>query len=373
MKVSALVQSLLRYPSVTPEDAGAQEYLAGVLDELGLKATHLPFKNIKNLFARIGANGPHFCFAGHTDVVPPGDESAWTHPPFSGEISDGVVYGRGAVDMKGNIAAFIAALAQYLEKHGAPPGSVSLLITGDEEGEAVNGTVKVLEWMKEKHHIPDFCLVGEPTNPSKLGEQIKIGRRGSLTGRLTVKGTQGHVAYPHNADNPLPRLLAMLNALAEFEWDRGTEFFPPTNLEITTIDVGNKADNVIPGEGRAVFNVRFNDLWSAASLEKKIRALLGQFDCAYRLETSSNAESFITQPNAYTELVSGAVEDVTGMKPALTTEGGTSDARFIQNYCPVAEFGLINATAHQVDEHASVADLELLTDVYLKMLERFFV
>ncbi|NCC21271.1 MAG: succinyl-diaminopimelate desuccinylase [Alphaproteobacteria bacterium] len=372
LSATELARTLIRCRSVTPLDAGAQGYLDEVLSSLGLSCKRLPFGEISNLFARIGDEGPHFCFAGHTDVVPPGDESAWRYPPFAAEIEDGVLFGRGAVDMKGGIAAFVAAVAAFLDKHGAPNGSISLLITGDEEGEAVNGTVRVLEWMVENGHTPDVCLVGEPTNPSMLGEQIKIGRRGSLTGSITVKGRQGHVAYPHLADNPLPKLVALLERLSSHCFDEGTEFFPPTNLEIVTIDVGNKADNVIPSSGQARFNVRFNDKWTSSTLESEIRNCLDEEAIAYHLDTRAGAESFLTQPGEFTKLLAEAVADLTGMRPVFTTEGGTSDARFICKVCPVAEFGLINATAHHVDERIELKALERLAEIYLAVLEKYF-
>ncbi len=368
----AIAQHMIRFPSVTPEDAGVQDYLRGVLEPMGLACASLPFGAIKNLFARIGDSGPHLCFCGHTDVVPPGDEAAWRHPPFSATVEDGVLYGRGASDMKGNIAAFIAALAAYLAEHGAPKGSVSLLITGDEEAEARDGTVKVLDWMKANGQLADDYLVGEPSNPEALGDEIKIGRRGSLTGTLTVTGIQGHVAYPDRADNPLPRLVELLSALEAHIFDAGSAHFPATNLEITTIDVGNRADNVIPMKGAAKFNVRFNDRWTAAALEQEIRTRLDKCGVAYGLACTSNAESFLTRPGVFTGTVSGAVKDVTGRTPALTTGGGTSDARFISAYGPVVEFGLTNKTIHKVDEHVTVQDLLQLTQIYKKILENYF-
>lgn len=368
----ALTQALIRCASVTPEDAGAQQVLKDALGALGFTNHDVPFGDIKNLFSRLGDAGPHLCFCGHTDVVPAGDESRWLHPPFGAVIEDGVLYGRGTADMKGNIACFIAAVAAYIEKHGNPAGSLSLLITGDEEAAAVNGTVKVLPWMKENGHNPDAALVGEPTNPDTLGQEIKIGRRGSLTGTLTVTGTQGHTAYPQRANNPLPRLVRYLDALASHTFDNGTEFFQPTNLQITTIDVGNTASNVIPGKGSAVFNVRFSAAWSAATLEAQIRAVLNTVGTDYDLRCTSNAESFMTQPGPLSTAMQDAVTAVTGRTPALSTTGGTSDARFVQAYCPVVEFGLINATIHKTDEHVRVEDLRTLTAIYLRFLENYF-
>lgn len=367
-----LSQDLIRCPSVTPEDAGAQKVMIDALAPLGFTHETLQYEDITNFFARIGSKGPHFCYAGHTDVVPPGDEASWTYPPFAAEIHDGILYGRGASDMKSNNACFVSAAGRFLEKHGPPEGSLSLLITGDEEGPAINGTIRVLEWMKENGHVPDHALVGEPSNPKALGDEIKIGRRGSLNGYLTVTGRQGHVAYPKLADNPLPHMAKLLNVLCGLELDRGTDHFPPSNLELTTIDTGNSADNVIPEKATARFNVRFNDNWTAATLDRKLREILGSAGLPYELKTGSNAESFITRPGEFTALVQDAVQNITGRQPEMSTKGGTSDARFIHHYCPVVEFGLINASIHQTDEHASVADIEKLTDIYLLILERYF-
>ncbi len=370
--VTEIARGLIRCQSVTPHDAGAQKYLSDLLRTRGLECYDLAFGEISNLFARLGKGGPHLCFAGHTDVVPPGDEAAWTYPPFAAEIDKGRLYGRGAVDMKGGVAAFVAALFEFMDRYGSPAGSVSLLITGDEEGEAVNGTCKVLEWMADHGQIPDLAIVGEPTNPAKLGEQVKTGRRGSLSGYLTVQGVQGHVAYQHLADNPLPGLIRMLAVLDAFEWDHGNEWFPPTNLEITDIHVGNEAVNIIPASGSATFNIRFNDLWTSGMLEKQIRKILDQTGLDYELAIRVGAESFRTEPGPWAELLKQAVYQVSGTIPDLTTEGGTSDARFIHGYCPVLEYGLINATAHQVDEHIEIAALEGLKETYLRILERFF-
>ena len=368
----ALTQDLIRCASITPADAGAQAVLKQALERLGFTCRDLPFGNISNLLARYGNQGPHLCFCGHTDVVPPGDENAWSSPPFAAVVRDGKLIGRGSADMKGNIACFVAALSQFIARRGTIPGSVSLLITGDEEADAINGTVKVLEWMKDHQTLADVYLVGEPSNPDVLGEEIKIGRRGSLSGRIIVHGTQGHVAYPDRADNPLPRLITLLDRLTQHEFDQGAEFFPATNLEITSIDVANKVDNIIPAKGEARFNVRFNDTWTAASLEAKIRAILDTTGYAYELSTSSNATAFITKPGALTDLVSYAVTKVTGKKPRLSTGGGTSDARFAAAYGPVVEFGLINKTIHKVDEHVMIDDLHSLTAIYLQILEDYF-
>ena len=367
-----LAADLIRFPSVTPEDAGAQAYLRKILTEQGFACTDLSFAGIKNLFTRVGDTGPHFCFCGHTDVVPPGDAAAWTHPPFAGEVADGNLYGRGAVDMKGNIAAFIAAAASFLEAHRNFKGSLSLLITGDEEGLAINGTVKVLNWMNKNDCLADAYLVGEPSNPERLGDEIKIGRRGSLTGTLHVRGVQGHVAYPHLADNPLPRLVKLLGALQSRVFDAGSAHFPATNFEITTIDTGNAAGNIIPALATAKFNIRFNDRWNAGTLEAELRRTLDGCDTPYNLTCISNAESFVTRTGVFTAQMSQAVEEVTGRKPALTTGGGTSDARFIAPYGPVVEFGLINRTMHKVDEYAAVEDVQQLMKIYARMLEIYF-
>lgn len=370
-----LTKALISCRSVTPEDAGALVFLEEKMAALGFTCYRLPFgegaDKVQNLFARLGNGAPHFCYGGHTDVVPPGAEEKWTYGAFNPHIEDGVLYGRGASDMKGSVAAFVAAVAAYL-KDGAPNGSISLLITGDEEGPAVNGTVKVLEWMAANGHIPDVALVGEPTNPDHLGEQIKIGRRGSLSGRLGVDGKQGHVAYPHLAHNPLPRLVKMVDALCDFEFDQGTDYFLPTNLEVTTIDVGNTADNVIPDCGSAKFNIRFNDIWTSETLEAKIRDILNRCGGDYTLDTVCGAESFMTKPGAWSRLVRDAVHDVTGKRAAFTTTGGTSDARFMSRYCDVVEFGGVNASIHQIDENARVSDLRELALVFERVLRRYF-
>lgn len=372
--VITLTKDLIRCPSVTPKDEGAQVFLAHVLESIGFTVTHLPFEDVPNIFARLGNSGPHLCYAGHTDVVPAGADDQWTYGAFEPTVKDGILYGRGASDMKGSVAAFTAAVAAFINKHGAPNGSISMLITGDEEGEAINGTVKVLEWMTQNNQIPDVALVGEPTNPDHHGQEVKVGRRGSLTGTLKISGKQGHVAYQHLANNPMPPLVKALDALACYEFDQGTEFFAPTNLEITTIDVGNTADNVIPQSGKAVFNIRFNDRWNAKTLETKLHEIIQQAlgDRAYDLVTYSSAESFLTSDREWAKVVQAAVADVAGNVPALTTTGGTSDARFIQAYCPVVEYGVVNATIHQIDENTKVSDLEDLVQIYLHVLERYF-
>lgn len=374
----ALTKALITCPSVTPEDAGAQAILKGHLSAAGFTCHDLPFSGengearIENLFARIGSGGKHLCYAGHTDVVPAGAEDQWTYGPFTPHVQDGVLYGRGASDMKGSVAAFNAAACRFVQDYPDFDGSISLLITGDEEADAVNGTIKVLEWMKDNGHVPDVALVGEPTNPDHIGQEIKIGRRGSLNGHITVRGKQGHVAYQQLADNPLPRLITLLDALAGYRFDQGNEFFLPTNLEITTVDVGNTATNVIPASGKASFNIRFNDQWSKASLIAKIEELLKATGLDYDIVFEGNAESFITKPGPWSEIVAGAVEDIAGKRPAYTTTGGTSDARFIVNYCPVIECGAVNASIHQIDENAKVSDLNDLTRIYEEILKRYF-
>jgi len=373
----ALAQDLIRRPSVTPEDGGALGVLEEALKPLGFACQRLRFEEegtapVENLYARLGTAGPNFCFAGHTDVVPPGDRKAWSVDPFAAEIHNGKLYGRGAVDMKGAIAAFVAAVARDLDASGPPAGSISLLITGDEEGVAVNGTKKVLDWMRERGERIDACVVGEPTNPRSLGDMIKIGRRGSFTGYLTVYGAQGHVAYPHLADNPLPRLVRMLDAITRAPLDQGNEHFQPSNLEVTTIDVGNPANNVIPAQGTATFNIRFNDMHSAASLEAWVRETFDAVGGAYDLRCVCSGDSFLTPPGPLPETVADAVERVTGKRPEYSTTGGTSDARFIKDACPVVEFGLVGQTMHKVDEHVALDDLLRLTDIYGAIIRDVF-
>ncbi len=386
----ANLQSLIRCPSVTPAEGGALTALTAMLEPLGFAVTRVTAHeegtpDIENLYARLGSEAPHLMFAGHTDVVPVGDEAAWTHPPFAAEIADGELFGRGAVDMKGGIACFVAAIARHIEKHGMPKGSVSFLITGDEEGPAVNGTTKLLQWAADKGETWDACLVGEPTNPDMLGDMIKIGRRGSLSGRITVNGIQGHAAYPHLADNPVRVLLQMADALLDPPFDAGTVDFQPSNLEITSIDVGNPATNVIPAKAVASFNIRFNDSWTAESLQAEIHNRLDtaarrrkyragrrepvDFELAWRDRPS---HVFLTRDDKLIEALSGSVEAVTGRRPALSTSGGTSDARFIKDHCPVVEFGLVGKTMHMVDERVALADLETLTQIYLRFIEDWF-
>jgi len=370
----AVAQTLIRCKSVTPADDGALLDVERALAPLGFECHHLVFKEegtvpIGNLYARLGTGSPHLCFAGHTDVVPPGDQDAWSVDPFAGEIVDGQLYGRGAVDMKGAIGCFIAAVARLVKAAG-PAGSISLLITGDEEGPAINGTVKVLDWLKARGEVIDACVVGEPTNPETLGQMIKIGRRGSLSGFLKVLGTQGHVAYPHRADNPITQLAAMLRALSE-PLDEGTEHFPPSMLVPTTFDVGNTATNVIPGEARANFNIRFNDLHTPETLKGWLHEKLDAVGADYQLMTRCSGPAFLTEPGALTSLMQEVVREELGVTPELSTSGGTSDARFIKDVCPVIEFGLVGQTMHQVDERVALADLEGLTGVYHRLLRTY--
>ncbi len=376
----ALIRELLRCPSVTPADAGALGVLEGALKAAGFTCVRKVFSesgtpDIDNLFAKIGSGRPHIVFAGHTDVVPPGDAKRWRFDPFSGEIADGKIYGRGASDMKGGIAAFAAAAIDYVHAHGVPKGSISFLITGDEEGPSINGTVKLLDWAKAQGELFDHCIVGEPTNVGALGDMIKIGRRGSLNGHVYARGKQGHVAYPERAKNPVPAIARIATALASHEFDRGTEHFTPTNLEVTSIDVGNPTTNVIPAEARASFNVRFNDLWTPETLQARIREIVTGVAGDTPVEVSfmpCNARAFLTRPGDFTRLVAEAARDVTGRTPQLSTSGGTSDARFITRDCPVVEFGLLNETIHAVDENASLADIDALTAIYGRVLQRYF-
>jgi succinyl-diaminopimelate desuccinylase len=362
-------QSLIRCASVTPADGGAQDSLADMLSRLGFTVHRLRYGEIENIFARIGTGGPHICFAGHTDVVPVGAAN-WRSDPFGGEIRDGVLYGRGACDMKGAIAAFVSGVAQHLEQ-GERRGSISFLITGDEEGPATDGTVKVLEWMRANDQIPDFCLVGEPTCPVKLGDMVKIGRRGSVNMKIEVHGTQGHVAYPHRADNPIHRLIRTLDALTSAPVDAGTDWFEPSTLQVTSIDVGNGATNVIPSSARAALNIRFNDGHSGASLTAWVRATLARYAERFDLESSISGESFVTKPGPLVDILRNAIKAATGIDPKLDTGGGTSDARFIAHYCPVAEFGLVGATMHQTDECVPVAELRDLARIYRAVIAAF--
>jgi succinyl-diaminopimelate desuccinylase len=383
----AIARDLLRCPSVTPVEGGALAFLEGVLKAAGFTVFRMTFRepgadDVENLYARIGSAAPNLVFAGHTDVVPPGDETAWKHPPFAGEVAKGQLYGRGAVDMKGGIACAVAAVLDHLGQHnGKPKGSISFLITGDEEGIAVNGTPKLLTWAAERGEKFDHCILGEPSNQKELGDTIKVGRRGSLNGHLIVTGRQGHVAYPQRADNPIRGLVTLVSALQVEPLDNGSAQFSPSHLEFTSVDVGNKTVNLIPGEARARFNIRFNDKHTLESLKKLIEqraakaaqdlAAGGNIKFAFQWEPS-NAGVFVTQPGPFTELVANAVTQVTGRKPELSTTGGTSDARFITAYCPVVEFGLVGQTMHQVDERVPIADLRALTTIYRKIVDKYF-
>jgi succinyl-diaminopimelate desuccinylase len=380
--VIQLTQDLMSCPSVTPDDAGALDVLQKALEEIGFTCHRLTFSDentpdVDNLYARYGTTSPNFCFAGHTDVVPVGDESAWQTGPFESIIKDGVLYGRGAADMKAAVACFAASSARFIEGSGKNfGGSISLLITGDEEGPAINGTRKVLQWMGEKGEKIDHCLVGEPTNPTKIGEMVKIGRRGSFTGFLTVTGNEGHVAYPHLADNPIPHLTALITALNNLKLDDGTEHFQASNLEFTTIDVGNTATNVIPRAATATFNVRFNTHHSLDSLEATLRNCLDKtaanLGTIYELRALKNSEPFLTKEGDFSALVSSAIADRLGVTPDLSTTGGTSDARYIKNSCPVVEFGLVGQTMHKANECANISDIKALADIYTDILERYF-
>jgi succinyl-diaminopimelate desuccinylase len=377
-----LTRDLVRCASVTPAESGALGVLERELKAAGFEVHRVTFSepgadDVENLYARIGTDSPHITFAGHTDVVPPGDDAAWSHGAFSGDIKDGVLYGRGAVDMKGAIACSVAATLGYLAANGGrPKGSISFLITGDEEGIAVNGTVKLLQWAAKRGEKFDHCVLGEPSNVNELGDCIKIGRRGSLSGTLIVDGVQGHVAYPHRASNPVPDIATLVAALSAEPLDQGTEHFQPSNLEFTSLDVGNPAWNVIPAQARARFNIRHNDCHTQDSLRELIEARVakasGNRIKAHIVWEPSNANVFRTKPGTFTDLVVAAIEEETGRKPDLNTGGGTSDARFITNYCPVLEFGLVGQTMHQVDERTPVIDLERLTKIYRGVLDRYF-
>jgi len=377
----ALAAELIRCPSVTPDSGGALDVVQRALELAGFGCHRLVFSapgtaDVDNLFARIGDGVPHLCFAGHVDVVPPGDQVAWTHPPFSGVVEDGELWGRGAVDMKGGVACMMAAALDFLAARGAPPGAISFLITGDEEGPAINGTRKVLDWMAEQGERPDHCLLGEPTNPKALGETIKIGRRGSLSARLAITGAQGHVAYPDQANNPLRGLARVLDWLTELRLDDGTTHFAPSNLEVTSIDTGNAADNVIPAQVAAKFNIRFNDAHTPDSLKDliagRIAEVLSGTGLAHDLKFHLSGDSFLTDPGPWVEALSAAIADVTGRTPHYDTGGGTSDARFIKDTCPVVEFGLTYGLIHAVDERVAVDDLQQLTAIYRRFLERYF-
>lgn len=376
----ALAQALIRCPSVTPKDEGALGVLKRALMPLGFSCELLAFEEpgtprTENLYAQVGTGAPLFCFAGHTDVVPPGDAKLWRHDPFAAVIEDGVLYGRGAADMKGAVAAFTAAAARHLAK-GPLKGSIALLITGDEEGDAVNGTQKVLSWLKDKAIKLDHCVVGEPSSVETVGDQLKVGRRGSLNFRITVEGTQGHVAYPDKALNPIPPLAAFVMRVMALKLDDGTQLFEPSTLAFTSLDVGNPATNVIPAEARTMFNIRFNDLHTESSLRNQVVEIATdvamETACTFEVQTDCSGEAFVTEPGPFTKMVEDTMQSVTGVSPALSTGGGTSDARFIKDHCPVVELGLTNATMHKANECMPVADIETLTEIYTALLGAYF-
>jgi succinyl-diaminopimelate desuccinylase len=377
----AILQDLVRCPSVTPAEGGALTVLENLLSAHGFVCHRLIFKeegtpDVENLFARLGSGSPHLCFAGHTDVVPPGAEADWSHPPFAAEIDGGFLYGRGACDMKGSIAAFAAAVIDFAARAGKHGGSLSLLITGDEEGPAINGTVKVLRWMKDNGHVPDHCIVGEPSSMERLGDAIKIGRRGSLSFTVTVAGKQGHVAYPAKADNPIPKLARFVTRISETALDDGNEHFEPSTLAVTGIDVGNAATNVIPARASAKFNIRFSTVHSHGSLKDWVDARIAdtrdEMGGVWTVAATEGADAFITAPGAFVGLVQDAVEQETGLLPKLSTAGGTSDARFIKDYCPVLEFGPTNATIHMTDERIAIAELVATQAVYARIIAAYF-
>jgi len=376
-----LAKELIRFPTITPNDSGIMKFLEKKLKNLGFKTKILEFKEkkfkpVKNIYARLGKSSPNFCYAGHLDVVPPGNINDWTVNPFKPSIKKGYLIGRGANDMKSSVASFIAAVSNFLNTNKNFKGSISLLITGDEEGVAVNGTKKVVEFLKKKREKIDFCLVGEPTNPEKLGEMIKIGRRGSLTGHLTIHGTQGHVAYPHRANNPSNCLVKILKSLKDIKFDKGTKNFQPTNLEVTKINIHNNADNVIPSSAHASFNVRFNNKHTSISLKKKINKIIMSFakrnKCKFKINYMVSGESFLSKPNHITYMIKNIIKKNTKITPKLSTTGGTSDARFIKKISPCLEFGLVGKTMHKVDEAVSLKDLSKLTKIYTDILENYF-
>ncbi len=372
-----LTQDSIRCQSITPRDDGALNVLANPLSKMGFDIHHLRFDGagtepIDNIFARLGTKGKHLCYMGHTDVVPVGQEGDWTYPPFAAEIHEGKLYGRGAADMKGGNCAFVAAVSRFLNEHPDFKDSISLLITGDEEAKSVNGTVKVVEWMKLNAQLPDVALVGEPSNTHHMGEIIRVGRRGSLNGIIKVEGIQGHSAYPERVDNPIPHLIRLLSRLIAEKLDNGTSDFPPSHIVISSVDVGNPAHNIIPARAEALFNIRFNDKWTAETLELHLRQILNEINTNYEMIVWSNAKSFVTSNHPWRDIVIQAVERVSGQKPMADTGGGTSDARFIAEFCPVIEYGLLNATIHKIDEHASIQDIEILTKTYVEILKSYF-
>ena len=376
-----LAKELIKFPSITPIDAGVMKFLEKKLKKLGFKTKLIEFKEknfkpVKNLYARLGNKSPNFCYAGHLDVVPPGNLKDWTVNPFRPSVKKGHLIGRGANDMKSSIAAFISAVSIFLSKNHEFNGSISLLITGDEEGEAVNGTKKVVDFLKKKKEKINFCLVGEPTNPNKLGEMIKIGRRGSLTGKLIIYGIQGHVAYPQKANNPSTTIVKILNELKNIKFDKGTKDFQPTNLEVTKININNDADNVIPGSAEATFNIRFNNKHSSSSIKKKLNKIFKKIckknKSKFKIEYRVSGEAFLTKPNATTFMIQNIIKKITKIRPKLSTTGGTSDARFIRKISPCLEFGLVGKTMHKIDEAVSLTDLNNLTKIYQNILQSYF-
>ena len=376
-----LAKELIRYPSVTPVDAGIMKFLEKKLKKLGFKTKMLEFKEknykpVKNLYARLGNKNPNFCFAGHLDIVPPGNVKDWTVNPFRPSVKKGHLIGRGANDMKSSIAAFVSAVSIFLNNNKKFKGSISFLITGDEEGDAINGTKKVVKYLKKKKEKINFCLVGEPTNPNRLGEMIKIGRRGSLTGKLTILGVQGHVAYPQRAVNPSTALIKILDVLKNFRFDKGTKNFQPSNLEVTKINIDNTADNVIPKSAEATFNIRYSDKHSSSSLKKILNKIIKQIckknKSKFKIEYRVSGEAFLTKPNKTTFMIQNIIKKITKIRPKLSTTGGTSDARFIKNICPCLEFGLVGKTMHKVDEAVSLSDLRKLTKIYSLILDNYF-
>ena len=376
-----LAKELIKFPSITPVDAGVMKFLEKKLKKLGFKTKIIEFKEknfkpVKNLYARIGNKGPNFCYAGHLDVVPPGNIKDWTINPFKPSIKKGHLIGRGANDMKSSIAAFVSAVSIFINKNNKFKGSISLLITGDEEGDAINGTKKVVDYLKKKKEKINFCLVGEPTNPNKLGEMIKIGRRGSLTGKLTINGVQGHVAYPHRAKNPSTIIVNVLKELKDIKFDKGTKDFQPTNLEVTRININNSADNVIPGSAEATFNIRFNNTHSSNSIKNRLNKIFRKISkknkSNYKVEYRVSGEAFLTKPNTTTFMIQNIIKKITKIKPKLSTTGGTSDLRFIRKLSPGLEFGLVGKTMHKVDEAVSISDLKKLTKIYSEILKNYF-
>jgi len=376
-----LAKELIRFPSITPEDTGVMKFLEKKLKKLGFKTKIVEFKEkglkpVKNLYARLGNKGPNFCYAGHLDVVPPGNLKDWTVNPFKPSVKKGHLIGRGANDMKSSIAAFVSAVSIFLNKNHKFNGSISLLITGDEEGDAINGTKKVVDYLKKRKEKINFCLVGEPTNPNKLGEMMKIGRRGSLTGKLTVIGIQGHVAYPQRANNPSTTIVKILNELKNIKFDKGTKDFQPTNLEVTKININNNADNVIPGSAEATFNIRFNNKHSSSSIKRRLNKIFKRMSkknkSKFKIEYRVSGEAFLTKPNITTFMIQNIIKKITKIKPKLSTTGGTSDARFIRRISPCLEFGLVGKTMHKIDEAVSLKDLNNLTKIYQNILQSFF-